>query len=284
MSRTGPRRPVASAMSYVVARGSRGLGGGRDGEGGAAGRAAADAVTDAEAGDRRAAALCCSRHTRSRRNRSRRANSTVVDFASAVFSDDDVSTQAAYSANSLAVAVVSSISVFWRLLGSSRTKGPVRVSDLGRPTRFLVLSMTSSSLGWFGWKSRGAGSSGNLRAELDRETLLAIARHDDPPSQQALNIWRLGDERELAPSLIDDPDEFAPGRRWLAHENPALEGRWLAHVRETELLGLGSSEVRALDRWIQDALSRGLPRGYANGLDAKHVARVCPLACLKLAD
>src|SRR5665213_890778 len=86
MSRTGPRRPVASAMSYVVARGSRGLGGGRDGEGGAAGRAAADAGTDAEAGDRRAAALCCSRHTRSRRNRSRRANSTVVDFASAVFS------------------------------------------------------------------------------------------------------------------------------------------------------------------------------------------------------
>jgi hypothetical protein len=39
-------------------------------------------------GDRRAAALCCSRHTRSRRNRSRKANSTVVDFASGVFSDD----------------------------------------------------------------------------------------------------------------------------------------------------------------------------------------------------
>jgi hypothetical protein len=147
MSRTGPHRRAFSATSYVVVRGSRGRGGGGEGEGSAAGRAATDAGAGAEAGDRRAAALCCSRHTRSRRNRSRRANSTVVDFASAVFSDDDVSTHAAYSANSLAVAVVSSISVFWRLLGSSRTKGPVRASDLGRPTRFLVLSMTSSSLG-----------------------------------------------------------------------------------------------------------------------------------------
>ena len=88
MSRTSPRRPDASAMSYVVVRGSRGLGGGRDGEGDAAGRAATDAGTDTEAGDRRAAAPCRSRHTRSRRNRSRKANSTVVDFASGVFSDD----------------------------------------------------------------------------------------------------------------------------------------------------------------------------------------------------
>ena len=77
MLRASPRRPDASATSYVVVRGSRGLGGGRDGEDGAAGRAATDAGTDAEAGDRRAAALCCSRHTRSRRNRLRRANSTV---------------------------------------------------------------------------------------------------------------------------------------------------------------------------------------------------------------
>ena len=206
MLRASPRRPDASATSYVVVRGSRGLGGGRDGEDAAAGRAATDAGTDAEAGDRRAAALCCSRHSRSRRNRSRRANSTVLDFASAVFSDDDISTQAAYSANSLAVAVVSSISVFWRLLGSSRTKGPVRVSDLGRPTRFLVLSMTSSSLGWFGWESRGAGSSGNLRAELDRETLVAIARDDDPPPQQPLNIWGLGDERRPPTACFADSE------------------------------------------------------------------------------
>jgi hypothetical protein len=169
MFRSSPREQAVSTTDYEVVRGSRGGAGGREGEGAAAGRAATDAGGGAEAGDRRAAALCCSRHTRSRRNRSRRANSTVLDFASAVFSDDDVSTHAAYSANSLAVAVVSSISVFWRLLGSSRTRGPVRASDLGRPTRFLVLSMMSSSFGWFGWKSRaGRGSSGDLRAELDR--------------------------------------------------------------------------------------------------------------------
>jgi hypothetical protein len=284
MFRTSPRERAVSTTDYGV-RGSRGVGGGREEEGDAAGRAATGAGADAEAGDRPAAALCCSRHSRSRRNRSRRANSTVLDFASTVFSDDDVSTHAAYSANSLAVAVVSSISVFWRLLGSSRTRGPVRTSDLGRPTRFLLLSMTSSSFGWFGSKSpRGRGSSGDLRAELDRETLVAIARDDDSPSQQPLNIWRLGYQRELAPGLVDHPDEFATGRRRLAHENPAPEDRRVAHVRETELLGLGSSEVRALDRGVQDALSRGLPRGDANGLDAKHVARVCPLACLKLAD
>jgi hypothetical protein len=145
MFRTSPRERAVSTTDYEVVRGSRGVGGGREEEGGAAGRDTTDAGAGAEAGDRRAAALCCSRHTRSRRNRSRRANSTVVDFASAVFRDDDISTHAAYSANSLAVAVVSSISILWRLLGWSRTRGPVRASDLGRPTRFFVLSMTSSS-------------------------------------------------------------------------------------------------------------------------------------------
>jgi hypothetical protein len=150
----------------------------------------------------------------------------------------------------------------------------------------LLFSIVFSFRDWFGVNpnARSAGSSGNLRAELDRETLVAIARDDDPPSQQPFHIWRLGHERELAPSLIDNPDEFAPGGRWLAHEKAAPKGRRLAHVRETELLGLGSSEVRALDRWVQGALSFGLPRRYPNRFDAKHVAGVCPLACLKLAD
>jgi hypothetical protein len=190
MSRMAPCRPDASATSYVVVRGSRGLGVG--GEGGAAGRDATDAGAGAPAGERDAAALCCFRHTRSRRNRSRRANSTVVDFASAVFRDDDISTHAAYSANSLAVAVVSSISILWRLLGSSRTRGPVRASDLGRPTRFFVLSMTSSS--WVvrlevprgGLIGKSRGRAGSLDPGRDR----ARRRPAVPAAAPHLAAWR----------------------------------------------------------------------------------------------
>jgi hypothetical protein len=65
----------------------------------------------------------------------------------------------------------------------------------------------------------------------------------------------------------------------VGHSSPDV-----THEREAELLGLGSSEVRALDRRVRGAFSRGLPRRYPNRLNAKHVARVCSLARLKLAD
>jgi hypothetical protein len=124
MLRTVPRRPDGSATSYVVVRVSRGLGDGREGgaeaggRAGAAAGAAAGVAGVAGAGPAGVASKVCrrSRQTRSRRNRSRSANSTVVKVASAVVSDDDISTHAAYSPSSRAVAAVSSTSVFCRSL------------------------------------------------------------------------------------------------------------------------------------------------------------------------
>ena len=84
MSRTGPHRRVSSAVSYVVVRGSRGLGGGRDGGDETAGRAVTEGVVE----ERRVDTRCRSRHTRSRRKTPCRANSTVVKVARAVVSDD----------------------------------------------------------------------------------------------------------------------------------------------------------------------------------------------------
>ncbi len=255
MLRTGPRKPDASATSYVVVRGSRGLGGGREGgdEAGDRGSAAAGAVPDGLASK-----LCRrSRQTRSRRNRSRSANSTVVKVASAVVSDDDISTHAAYSPSSRAVAAVSSTSAFCRSLSSSSTRGPLRGSDLGRPTRRLLLSIVFSFDDWFGVNpsAHSAGSSRNLRADLNRETLLTIARDEHPMSQELLHIGRLRHQREPAPSLVDNPDVFAAGRRWVAQKHPPTKRHRIAHECDVELLREPPGEICTLAPQVRSALS-----------------------------
>src|SRR5215218_9260717 len=86
---------------HEVVRGSRGAGGGREGEGdrvGAGGVTDGDALADvgAESGGIRR----CACHTWSRRKISRNAKSIVLNFASFAEMPDDFSTQRVYAASS----------------------------------------------------------------------------------------------------------------------------------------------------------------------------------------
>jgi hypothetical protein len=86
---------------HALVRGSRGVGGGREGEGdrtGAGGVTAGDALADfgADSGGIRR----CACHTWSRRKISRSAKSTVLNLASFAEMPDDFSTQRVYAARS----------------------------------------------------------------------------------------------------------------------------------------------------------------------------------------
>ena len=197
---TGPRRPGASATSYVVVRGSRGLGGGREGGDEPGGRAGAEAGAAGGAAGAAPEGLTSEVCRRSRQNavapkRGRAAqNSTVVKVASAVVSGDDISTHAAYSHKARALwPAVSSTSVFCRSRSSSSTRGPLRGSDLGRPTFRLLLSIVFSFRDWFGDKSQRArrGSAGNLRADLNQRNAARDRARRAPAGPARRHVGRL---------------------------------------------------------------------------------------------
>src|SRR5450631_914421 len=98
------------------------------------------------------------------------------------------------------------------------------------------------------------GSAGNLRTDLNRETLLAIARDEHPPSQELLHIRRLRYQRELASSLVDDSEVFAVRPRWVAQKRAPTKRHRLAHECDAELLRQNPGEICTLGRQVRSAL------------------------------
>ena len=178
-----------------------------------------------------------SRQSRSRRNTSCSAKSTVAKVASAVAID-----QTARPTRVFINFPCRGLAEFdFRFVPDSISlehQGSVAGFRFGPAYSRLLLSIVFSFRDWFGINpsARGAGLAGNLRAHLNRETLLAIARDEHPPAQELLHVGRLRNERELASRLVDDPEVFAASGRWVAQKNAPSKRRRLAHERDAELL------------------------------------------------